>query len=539
MLKKRLSIFFLIFFILSSLLIIRISIIGSTPELLNTAKRQQTYKLNISNERANIYDRKMKKLTNTQKVWKIIACPDISVVDDILDMGSDLSREELADLVSLGKPFIAKVKSPNTQNNNIIPVCVTNRCSKDELAIHTLGYIDSDGEGVCGIEKAYNDFLKQNSHSVTASCTLDGKSKFLKGGAVNIEPHGNEDAGVILTIDSTIQDILERCCSFIKKGSAVVLSAENAQILAMASFPSFSTENLSEAINDKENAPMINRSLNAYPVGSVFKIVTSAAALDLGISPNTIYSCTGSIDISSQIFHCHNRNGHGTLNMASAFKESCNPYFIDLGQKLGSENLRHAAKSFGFGRKIQLADSFEASSGALPPSQMSIGELANFSFGQGNLTATPLQVAQMVFAIAGDGHSILPSLVIGTTTNGKDIVTKKEAAPIKSTSKAAAQQIRDFMIGAIKNTVAEPKFTTAGGKSSTAQTGRKNQDGLEEYETWFAGFFPADKPKYIAVITLENGRFGTLDCGPIFSRLADYLWTLDGPDLSNNNQKDK
>lgn len=525
--EKRLFKFFVLFFLISVGLIVRTCYLGSSQALAEVAQKQQNYNLRVSKERGVIYDRSLKLMTNSTASYKAVVSPNISVVEDLVKMGCTLERDQILKEVSSGKPFVVNVKNPNTDNANIKTVETTDRYAKNSIAPHILGYLNSDGDGVSGIEKAYDSFLKENSHSLQAVCALDGKRNFLEGKEIDLKADGNSSAGVALSLDANAQSLVEHACSDIKKGAAILLDAQSSDILAMASFPSFSPISPASSVKDEENSPMINRALSPFVVGSDFKIVTAAAAIDGGLSNSLTYTCEGKVDVDGKTYRCHHRSGHGDLDMCSAFVESCNPYFINLGAKVGAKAMRSQATSLGFGREINLAKGITSSAGTLPPLDMSSGELANFSFGQGDLTATPLQVAQMVSSVVNGGKVLTPRLVVGTTNDGQTVDEIPQGASIQAMSEKASTQIRDFMIKTVEGTVARPNLCSAGGKSGTAQTGKKTTDGKEEYQTWYAGFFPADKPKYIAVVLLEGGSSGTNDTGPIFAKIADSITSLD------------
>lgn len=527
MAKKRISGIFTFLMIIASLLMVRISCLGASPLLTETALKQQSYTLTVADERGNIYDCNMLKFTNNESRYCAVVSPNPTVIDELKAMGTSLSREKLAELVSDNKPFIADIQKTQTQNANIT-ICETKkRYNSSPLAVHTIGYINKDLKGVSGIEAAFDDFLIQNGHKISASCQVDGRGDFLAGKPVEIKDDGSADAGVVLTLDSNIQSVTEHASKNIQKGAVVVLDAKTAQIKAMASYPSFSPSDPSKAVGDEEGAPMINRALNDFSVGSVFKIVTASAALDNGVSPLRSYTCTGSIDVDGQVFHCHNKAGHGTLDMNGAFVNSCNPYFISLGEEIGAKTLRDKAISFGYGRQISLADGITAKAGTLPSADMGSGQLANFSFGQGVLTANPLQVAESVYAVINGGKIVAPSLVVGTTKDGVNITKQQEGAPIQATSKQTADKVYSFMVNAVQNTAAQPQTVTAGGKSGTAQSGKYQTKGENKYDGWFAGFFPADNPKYIAVVLMEDADSGTSDSGAVFAKIADQITALE------------
>lgn len=525
--KKRIVIFFCIILFCAVGMIGRTTYLCMSPELTETASKQQTLRLTLEEERAQIYDCNGNSFVNNAVAYRAVALPNPTVVDDLIALGCPLSREELASMVENGNPFVTDVSYGYSDNPNIHIYQISDRYSENSLAVHTIGYCNSDGDGVSGIEKAYNDFLKENGQTIDVICSLDGLGNYLKGSDLQVQTSGSNSAGVVLTLDMMIQDIVERAGSGIEKGAIVVLDAPSGEIRAMASFPSFSPNDPAAAMNDEELAPMINRVLSPFAVGSTFKISTAAAALESGISPSLSYTCTGEIDISGQIFHCHNRDGHGTLQMQDAFVDSCNPYFINLGMMTGATRLRQMASDLGFGREIVLADGMVSDRGTLPSLEtlQNPGQLANFSFGQGDLMGTPLQVAEMILSVVRGGSSVSPTLVKGTTTDGMNVEpTGQEAAPIQAMSQETAAQIREFMEATVlASDKAQPVSVTAGGKSATAQTGRYDENGNEIYDTWFCGYFPAEEPQYVVAVLVEGGESGTGDAGPIFSSIADGI----------------
>ena len=155
-----------------------------------------------------------------------------------------------------------------------------------------------------------------------------------------------------------------------------------------------------------------------------------------------------------QKYHCHYRYGHGELTMAEALEKSCNPYFINLGMQVGGEALCDMAYRMGFGSSAKLGEGVTAAAGVLPKGRdLWGGDLANFSFGQGEFTATPVQIAQMISAIANGGRFVSPTVYRGTTLNGGDLELREEPAPgaqiIKPSTAAAPHTM---LIGDRKST---------------------------------------------------------------------------------------
>lgn len=527
---KRLLGFFALMTVLFSGMIVRVFYLGTSPRLTETAKAQSSYSLPLSNARAEIYDRHFCSFVNQKKTYRAVVLPDMSCVDSLMQLNPSLDREEIAKKIQKGKPFIETVNGPATNNPYIQIYETTDRYAENSLAAHLIGYINREGNGVTGIEESYNDFLKENGQKLSVSCTINARGKYLKGNSIQLTSNGSSASGVVLTLDSGIQDIIEHVGKqTIPRGAIVVMDAQNAQIVGSASFPDFSQQNPAQSLNDTVNTPMVNRALLPFHVGSTFKIATAAAALDSGISENRTYNCTGQIEVAGQIFRCHKHEGHGVLNLQQALRDSCNPYFISLGLETGASKIRDVASDMGFGRSYTLADTIVSSKGYLPTlSELSNpGDVANFAFGQGELTGTPLQVSEMLFCVCNGGKTIAPTLVQGVTYNGSTIENQeKTPASMRCMSEKTAAILKKDLTLAVSEQSSDrlkPAKTTAGGKTATAQTGKKNKNGSDIYQVWYSGFFPADHPRYIVTVLLDGGSSGLESAEPIFAQIADLI----------------
>ena len=155
---------------------------------------------------------------------------------------------------------------------------------------------------------------------------------------------------------------------------------------------------IDDYIND-ENAPFINRAFSAFSVGSVFKTVTAATCLENDIFLDT-FNCTGKININGTVFNCNKKDGHGNINFDDALSKSCNSYFVNYGLKLTAEQIIKSAKMLHLGESVDLGNGFKTSEGVLPQIEdcKNQGDIANLSFGQGKLSATPLQIAAIFSA---------------------------------------------------------------------------------------------------------------------------------------------
>jgi penicillin-binding protein 2 len=225
-----------------------------------------------------------------------------------------------------------------------------------------------------------------------------------------------------------------------------------------------------------EDSPFINRAFYAYSVGSAFKLLVAATALEQGVSVGYTFNCEGNIRVGDQLFNCHNTAGHGVMDMRTALQKSCNPYFINLILKIGAQSVAYKASAIGLGRATQFAENYRTQSGCLPGSAelRAPAAAANFGFGQGSLTATPVQMAALVSAIAGSGMAVQPRLIEGYTSDGLQVEHTPVYARTRVLSAYAADTVRGLMVDVVEEgsgKQAKPYSGGAGGKTASAQTG--------------------------------------------------------------------
>ncbi len=528
MTKRSVYIFALIIFLFATL-ILRLYYLSDNSSIY-ASNTSNTYLLSVSKSRGNIYDRNLKLLVSKDKKYRVAVLPS---ANSKLYLKNSLSDEEFKNIeskFSLGKPFVFETEKYIPNSTDIKTFSVSDRYSDTPSAVHFIGYCDNIFlNGISGIEKAYNTLLTSTSQSVSLSYPIDAMGRALWG----VEPtvnktNFNSKSGIALTLDAEIQSILEAAISKLNaKGCALVMDVNTGQILAGASVPTYNPNNIGESINNNDGA-LLNRLLCAYNIGSTYKIIVSAAALSKNISPAFSNECIGNLNIGDTNFFCHKKEGHGYQTMATAFANSCNPYFIKLGSTTGKERLLSLSSAFGIGKEIELCEGIKAAAGNLP-SQDEIktqGDLANISFGQGSLMATPIHIARIVSAIANGGFLVNPTLVLGEVNNEGQIENATQNKKTSIIPSSVANKIKDFMILTISEGTgrsAKPENLMAGGKTASAETGW-NIDGENIVQAWFSGFYPADKPQYAIVVLSEAGNSGAVSCAPIFKEICDKLY---------------
>lgn len=513
----------LIMTVLCSAVIIELANNAASTEYREAAADQGNYKLKIPISFGTIYDRNGTPLVNRSSKRVAVLRGDKESAMKVFQYVKD--KEEFSEKIMEGMPFICELNEGNDIPDDILQFEIPIRYDDDQIAQHIIGYMQ-ENEGVCGLEYDYDELLRFDRGQTTITFPVDGTGKALFGENAYVRYAPNPSHGVVTSIDMGIQLICEKAALSIDKGAVIVMDVQSGDILGIVSRPTYSIKNMEEALSS-EDSPFINRALYEYPVGSIFKLVTAAAAIDNNYVDFT-YKCTGSIEIETQNFACHKKDGHGLLDLNMALINSCNPYFIAISSKISPLDLFEKAAALGFGREISLTESICGASGYLPDVQelMLPAERGNFSFGQGKLTATPLQIARMTSAIANGG--VLPNvrLVVEETDDGSIDSLNKWKKGERVLSEETAEKLRKMMIGVVygsHNFNGRPNGISAGAKTSTAQTGRFDDDGEEYCHGWITGFFPAYAPKYAVTILAEDAGYGNDAAAPVFKEIIESM----------------
>ncbi|MCM1363931.1 MAG: penicillin-binding protein 2 [Faecalibacterium sp.] len=491
----------------------------------DAAKSAHTKTIDIGSSRGKIYDRNLNLLVDETE--RLIAAVTPSSAAFTL-LSEKYGEEEAQEKISSGKPLA--LETDREYNSELIRTfSIPIRYNQNGLAVHLVGYLDSTGQnGLSGIEKAYNEYLKQNSGTLSVSFEVDATGRALIGlDKVINDNNFNSKAGVVLSIDKNIQRTVESALSEskIKSGCALVMHVDTGEIHAMASVPTYSQSNVAQSLNE-ENSPLINKSLQSYSVGSIFKPLVAAAALESGISKDFTYECKGSVTVGDVTFKCYSDKKHGKENMTQALENSCNTYFINLLEQIDADYLLEVCRSLGFSSTTEIAQSIIAAKGTLPQNSDLLypGERANLSFGQGKLLATPIQMLIAYHALA-TGNYVKPTVIYGMANSSGLVKTESSPQTRKIFSDKTVTAIREMLSSVVENgnaKKAKSSVVKLAGKTGTAQSGIY-QDGTEICRTWFAGFYPADNPHYIVVILNENGESGSSDCAPIFKKICEGI----------------
>ena len=412
--------------------------------------------------------------------------------------------------------------------------------SKEQLdSLAERGYTPDDKIGFTGLERFYEDDLRGEKGAryelVNPLGMLVGRYNDGRSDLASVK--GND---LYLTIDAGLQQLAENLLRATgKSGAVVAIDPSDGGVLALCSEPDFDLDILNGKTRKNEWAeialspekPLFNRAVQAaYPPGSTYKMVLAIAGLEEGvIKPNDTIYCTGGWNFGGRTFHCHGGQAHGTVNLKKAIIESCNIYFYQLMLRVGLAKWDEYGKMFGFGERSGI-DLPGERRGLLPTAQYydkrygegrwTKGYLVSLGIGQGELGATPLQLANYAATIANDGNWHEPHLVRGYRDTRTGIyVPLQHASRSLPVSKQTFGIIKEGMQGVVlqgTGTLAQVPGVTVAGKTGTAQ----NPHGKDH--AWFICFAPVENPKIAIAVLVENAGFGGSISAPIARELMNY-----------------
>ncbi len=408
--------------------------------------------------------------------------------------------------------------------------------------------------GSFGIEKTFDNalrgeygikYVEVNVHEVPLR-TLDYKQY-------------NEGSRINLTINFNLQKFVT---ARIKNdsASAVVIDVKTGEILAYASSPSFDPNNFVEGVSKEywqqltsdPKKPLNNKPISAlYAPGSTFKLMVALAALENGHNPDNYVFCNGSYQLGKRTFHCWKEGGHGSLNLTDAIMHSCNTYFFTLANQIGYEKIVAMAKKFGYGEKFDISLS-GVKAGLLPNEDWKQkvfkepwvkGDTLNTAIGQGNVLASPLQMAIITARIANGGIPIKPYLI-----RNNNIFKQFDA--LQNQPLINKQHLKIVQEG-MKKVVNQPGGTAYGkrieltgfemaGKTGTSQVISKREREMTKEETIayanhaiFVGYAPIHDPQYAIAVVVEHGKSGSMAAAPI---AKDILMQAQGINDKQNSE---
>ena len=379
-----------------------------------------------------------------------------------------------------------------------------------ELLSHVLGYVGIDNQGLSGIELQYDKYLTGEDGSI--KYYSDGQGSRLEMAEV-YEP-ATSGVTIQLTVDIELQKAIEsELDNVMSKYEAdnaliVVQDPQSGEILAMASRPAFNS-------NEYQNSSteVINRNLpiwKTYEPGSTFKIITLAASLEektIDLFKDS-FSDGGSINVDGSTLHCWKHGGHGSQTYLQVVENSCNPGFVNMGLKLGTNTLMRYIRNFGFGEKTGIDLNGESSGILFKEEKMGLVETATTAFGQG-ISVTPIQQITAVSAAVNGGNLYVPYIVKSMVDTETDTVLDVTEKTLRKTviSKETSDLVRYTLESVVANGTGRNAYIEnyrVGGKTGTAQKVENGHYSTDSYILSFIGFMPADNPKIVVYVAVDS-----------------------------------
>lgn len=530
--------------VLCAAILCRVYWVGTDTAYAASAGGQSLSETELPRSRGDFYDRNGQPLTGTEPRWYALCIPGDSSYATLFPYVSFEEQAELYEKRNSMSPFLVEVSADLTANG-VYTYTGSRRYLPNPIARHLIGYLNGEGVGVSGLERAYEDILSQSGDLRTVTCTTTAQGSLMTGTGPELQTVSGSRQGVQLTLDANLQRACEGIAAMeMKRGCILVMDTATGEILASVSMPEFDPDDLVKSI-EADDTSLINRPLSAFSAGSVFKVVLAQAAYEAGYSWFT-HDCTGSVEVGDQVFRCAEGRAHGLVNLRGALEQSCNCYFIELGQLLGGQRILQAAQKFGFGQASAVAPGLKSAAGNLPSAQSVAdtegGQLAMFSFGQGALTVTPLQITAMMNAVANGGVWTAPRFVQGVVDADTMEQTQavETAEDVRVCDESTATVLRSMLTSVVEDGIgrqAAPKTGQAGGKTGTAQTGQFNEEGEELLNYWFSGFWPAEEPRYTITVLQDTVLKPETSSAALFARVVDAITVLEGPSTPESAEK--
>lgn len=540
-------------------------------QLEQKALSSQLTDTTLEANRGTIYDANMNKLVSSATVWTIYLDPSNMTSDKMKDEERDTIAQDLSKILGIDKADVIKASKQNnnytkiatnveyeakqkveayrTQHNLLdcigIDTSTKRYYSESKFASTVLGFCGSDNQGLEGLEAYYDSTLTGTPGRIVTAKTSKGNSMPNNYESV-IE--ARDGYGLVLTLDEEIQysldknvgEALENAAA--KNAYGIVMEVKTGAILAMSNKPDFDSNSPWTLKNEKEKKALTkikdpekkaqtlsnclaeqwrNKTItDTYEPGSVFKIVTAAAALEEGaVKESDTYTCTGSIQIQDRLYYCENHAGHGTQTFSEGLQHSCNPWFITAGQRLGLDKFYKYFEAFGLTERtgIDLPGEAAPTRGVTYHDKSAMGkvELASYSFGQ-SFQVTPIQMITAVSAVANSGKLMTPYCVKEVLDSKGNVVSATEPVVKRQViSKDTASQLCLMLEQVVTKGTGKNAYiagyrvagkTGTSEKLGTVKTGKK-------YVTSFVAFAPADDPKVAVLIAVDEPSKGYISGG--------------------------
>ena len=552
-----------------------------SSELQESAVDLQLADTTVSAKRGTIYDANGNVLAESASVWQVVMSP-VNFKNDKQRQAAAKGLSEIFDLEyndvlddtkQQSHYVVVKRRIESDEREKVLELIDTLKkdysCSgviqllddykryypKNSLASSVIGFTGSDDQGLEGIEYEYDSYLSGTPGRIITAQNARGTDMPFRY-EQNVESEDGNN--VYLTIDETIQSICEKYMqkgvednNVLNKGVCIAMDVNTGAILAMVTTDGYDLNNPYElSAKDKkkikstakskqaeaESAALSNMWRNkavadTYMPGSVFKMCVASAALEENlVNEKTSFTCTGSIEVEGETIHCSNISGHGTQNFVEVISNSCNPAFIQIGMKLGSEKFCQYYNAFGFNELTGIDLPAESNSISMPLSNMGPVQLASSSFGQTN-KVTPIQMITAYSAAINGGYLVTPQVVNSITDENGNIVKKMDTVVRRQViSEDTSATMREILEGVVEGQPGSNCYIKGyriGGKSGTSQKMDEDITG-QTYVSSYCAFAPADDPEIVMLVMVDHPTgekfYGSQVAAPIcVNVLSDVL----------------
>lgn len=563
--------------------VFKVSVVDGS-KLQQMAIDQSLRNTSLSAKRGTIYDTNGNVLAQSASVWTVILEP--AYIED--DETRELIADGLSKILSMDKDTIlqkTKLQSYYTYlkrnvetdtKNEILKFISDNKISRGivleeaykryypygSLASTVLGFTGTDNQGLAGIEAYYDEDLSGTAGKlVTAKNALGTDMPFEYEQNISAKDGYN----LTLSIDETVQSVLEKNLEegiinnkVANGATAIMMNVNTGAIVGMAVKGDFDPndpftitdatkaadlaatqdkDEYSKKYNEYLQAQWRNKAVNdTYDPGSVFKMFTGSVGLDTGvISEDTTYTCTGAFHFGNGIKdqNCWKTDGHGTETFVEGLCNSCNPFFIYIGQKIGAHDFFKYFQAFGLTEKTGIDLPGESGSIYFTEDKLNVTELATASYGQ-NFSITPMQMISVCAAVANGGYLVKPYVVSKITDSDGNVISattttvKRQVISSDVSKRMCAILQRNATVGTAKNGyVAGYRIAGKTGTSEKIAKYLEDPSVGKRYIASYCGFAPADDPQYALLIMFDeplgDSYYGGSVAGPIFAETMEEL----------------
>ncbi len=417
----------------------------------------------------------------------------------------------------------------------------------NELASKVLGFTGSDNQGIIGLESKYDSVLQGQDGTILTFTDARGREM---GDLEESRIEPVEGDTLKITIDYNIQAFCTQMAqkAYLQKEadsvSILVMNPQNGEMLAMVNYPEFNPndpftliEQYSEYTGTEEENNYLNEMWrngcvsDTYEPGSIFKIITTAAALEENVvSVNESFYCPGYILVEDRRIRCHKTVGHGSQTFEEGLENSCNPVFITVGSRLGASTFYHYFEKFGLLDKTGIDLPGEAATIMHKEENIGPVELATISFGQ-SFQVTPIQMATTVSSLINGGTRVVPHFAMSITDSQTQTVQEYTYEGLEGICSEETSEMLQYLLEQVVSDGGGSKAYIEGyeigGKTATSQTLPRSQN---KYISSFLGFAPASNPEVLVMVIINNPQgiyYGGTIAAPIareiFENILPYL----------------